>query len=77
MISATVTLGDGGRILIPSNIRKELGLEAGNLLTIVSGNGEIRILPSPSAPAVLRDEADKGNSGIRIISAHRDAKKPR
>jgi AbrB family looped-hinge helix DNA binding protein len=39
----TVILGESGRIVLPTAIRKKFGLEPGERLTIVVDKGEIRI----------------------------------
>ncbi|HTW62426.1 MAG TPA: AbrB/MazE/SpoVT family DNA-binding domain-containing protein [Terracidiphilus sp.] len=39
----TVILGESGRIVLPVAIRKEFGLEAGERLTVIADEGEIRI----------------------------------
>ena len=42
-MAETVVLGESGRIVLPAAIRKEFGLEAGERLTVVADEGEIRI----------------------------------
>ncbi len=42
-MTETVVLGESGRIVLPAAIRKELGLEPGEKLTVVLDQGEIRI----------------------------------
>lgn len=43
IMTETVILGESGRIVIPASIRKKFGLEPGERLTVVVGEGEIRI----------------------------------
>ncbi|MDR3751406.1 MAG: AbrB/MazE/SpoVT family DNA-binding domain-containing protein [Terracidiphilus sp.] len=50
----TVTLGESGRIVLPAAIRKELGLKAGDRLTVSSDQGSIRILSRKMALANIR-----------------------
>jgi len=50
----TVTLGESGRIVLPAAIRKELGLKAGDRLTVSSDRGSIRILSRRMALANIR-----------------------
>jgi AbrB family looped-hinge helix DNA binding protein len=50
----TVTLGESGRIVLPAAIRKELGLKAGDRLTVSSEQGSIRILSRRMALANIR-----------------------
>jgi AbrB family looped-hinge helix DNA binding protein len=40
----TVVLGESGRVVLPAQIRKELGLKPGDRLTVVSDAGSIRIM---------------------------------
>jgi AbrB family looped-hinge helix DNA binding protein len=42
-MAETVILGESGRIVLPAAIRKELGLEPGERLTVLLDDGEIRI----------------------------------
>jgi len=43
-MTETVILGESGRLVIPAAIRKELGLKAGDRLTVTNDGGAIRIL---------------------------------
>lgn len=54
MSAETVTLGESGRIVLPASIRKELGLVAGDRLTVLSDGHEIRILSRKMALASIR-----------------------
>ena len=54
MSAETVILGESGRIVLPASIRKELGLEAGDRLTVLSDGHEIRILSRKMALASIR-----------------------
>jgi AbrB family looped-hinge helix DNA binding protein len=53
-VTETVVLGESGRIVLPSTIRKELGLKAGDRLTVTSDAGAIRILSRKMALASIR-----------------------
>ena len=53
-MTETVVLGESGRIVLPASIRKELGLEAGDRLTVLSDGHEIRILSRKMALASIR-----------------------
>jgi AbrB family looped-hinge helix DNA binding protein len=64
MVSASVTLGESGRILLPANIRKELGLEAGDCLTILTDDGEIRIFSQAKVSGVLDDASSAERLGV-------------
>ena len=54
MIIETAVMGESGRVVLPSAIRKEFGLKAGDRLTVVSGEGAIRILSRKMALASIR-----------------------
>jgi AbrB family looped-hinge helix DNA binding protein len=53
-MTETVVLGESGRIVLPAAIRKELGLKAGDRLTVTSDEGSIRILSRRMALASIR-----------------------
>jgi AbrB family looped-hinge helix DNA binding protein len=54
MIVETAVMGESGRVVLPSAIRKELGLKAGDRLTVISDEGAIRILSRKMALANIR-----------------------
>ena len=43
MKTTTVKLGESGRIVLPAQFRKELGVEPGDELILAMGDGELRI----------------------------------
>ena len=50
MITEVTKLTDGNRVVIPSSIRKSLGLKIGDAVTLVlQGNGEVRLLTQTEA----------------------------
>ena len=50
MIAEVTKLTDGNRVVIPSSIRKSLGLKIGDAVTLVlQGNGEVRLLTQREA----------------------------
>jgi AbrB family looped-hinge helix DNA binding protein len=49
MSEHTANLSKEGRILIPSAIRSELGLKAGETLTLSVVDGEVRLVPRMNA----------------------------
>lgn len=50
MIAEVTKLTDGNRVVIPSKIRKGLGLRVGDALTLVlQNNGEVRLLTQAEA----------------------------
>jgi AbrB family looped-hinge helix DNA binding protein len=54
MIVGTAILGESGRIVLPAAIRNELGLKAGDRLTVTSDGGAIRILSRKMALEGIR-----------------------
>jgi AbrB family looped-hinge helix DNA binding protein len=54
IMTETVVLGESGRIVLPAAIRKELGLKAGDRLTVSSDQGTIRILSRRMALQSIR-----------------------
>ena len=59
MFSETVILGESGRIVLPAEIRREFGLQPGERLTVISSDGEIRIMSRKMALRRLQDEVAK------------------
>ena len=53
-MTETVILGEGGRIVLPAAIRKELGLKSGDRLTVTNDADGIRILSRKMALASIR-----------------------
>jgi AbrB family looped-hinge helix DNA binding protein len=53
-MTVTVVLGESGRIVLPAAIRNELGLKAGDRLSVTSDGGAIRILSRKMALASIR-----------------------
>ncbi len=50
MITEVTKLSNGNRVVIPAAIRKSLGLQIGDTLTLVlQENGEVRLLPQQEA----------------------------
>jgi AbrB family looped-hinge helix DNA binding protein len=54
IMTETVILGESGRIVLPAAIRKELGLEPGVRLTIISEPYGIRIMTRKMALESIR-----------------------
>jgi AbrB family looped-hinge helix DNA binding protein len=53
-----------GRIVLPAAIRKELGLKAGDRLTVSSDQGEIRILSRKMALESIRADIVKQRGSL-------------
>ncbi|HWE83440.1 MAG TPA: AbrB/MazE/SpoVT family DNA-binding domain-containing protein [Terracidiphilus sp.] len=67
MAMETVILGESGRIVLPASIRKEFGLEPGERLTVVSGEGEIRIMTRKMALDAIRAGIIKQRGSLKGI----------
>ena len=63
-MTETVVLGESGRIVLPAAIRKELGLKAGDRLTVISDAGSIRILNRKMALASIRADIIKHRGSL-------------
>lgn len=59
MDTETVTLDKHGRVLIPAGIRKRMGWEAGQILTLAPGTHELQILSRKQALERIREEIRK------------------
>lgn len=77
MSTPLVRLTSKGQMTIPQNIRKSLGLKAGDYLTVSVAKDEIRIKKiQPVKPLSEEDPIWKlvgaGNSGLKDVSARHD-----
>jgi bifunctional DNA-binding transcriptional regulator/antitoxin component of YhaV-PrlF toxin-antitoxin module len=59
METETVILDKHGRVLVPSAIRKKMGWEAGQVLTLAPGSHELQILSRKQALERIREEIRK------------------
>lgn len=70
-------ISEGGRVVIPSQYRKELGLKVGDPVTIRLVDKEIRILPVEEAirraQALVRKYVPKGRS--LVAELHEDRRR--
>jgi len=48
--SATITMGQRGTLVVPAEIRRELGLDCGQVFIATSDGESIRLVPVPSDP---------------------------
>jgi AbrB family looped-hinge helix DNA binding protein len=67
MRTETVVLGESGRIVLPAAIRKELGLKAGDRLTVTSDDGAIRILSRQMALDSIRADIIRQRGSLKGI----------
>jgi len=67
MATETVVLGESGRIVLPAAIRKELGLTAGDRLTVTNEGGAIRILSRKMALEGIRADIIKQRGSLSGI----------
>ena len=67
MIVETAVLGESGRIVLPSAIRKELGMKTGDRLTVISDEGAIRILSRKMALEGIRADIIKHRGSLAGI----------
>jgi AbrB family looped-hinge helix DNA binding protein len=63
-MTETVVLGESGRIVLPAAIRRELGLKAGDRLTVTSDAGAIRILSRKMALESIRADIIKQRGSL-------------
>ena len=54
MSHQTVTLGERGRLVIPADTRRRLGLKTGDRLTVSEDDGALRLLPLSARISALR-----------------------
>ncbi len=75
VLSTKIT--DGGRLVIPVEYRRKLGLEIGDEVIIRMENGELRILPRAEAvkraQEKVRRHVKRGRSLVDELSAERRA----
>ncbi len=78
MITEITKLVNGNRIVIPTTIRKSLGLKVGDAVTLVlQDNGEVRLLTQADAvrqaQALVRQHVDKDRSLVgELLSERRE-----
>lgn len=63
-----VKIGEGGRIVIPSEFRKALGIEIGDELILHIENGKIILMTRIQAIEYVQEQMSKYSTGGRILS---------
>lgn len=76
MITEVTKLTNGNRVVIPAAIRRGLGLQVGDTVTLVLQNdGEVRLLTQTEAirqaQALVRESVPKGRSLVEELLAER------
>ena len=76
MITEVAKLTNGNRVIIPMAIRKSLGLQVGDAVTLVlEDDGEVRLLTQAQAvrqaQALVRQHIDKDRSLVDELLAER------
>ena len=76
MITEVTKLTNGNRVVIPAAIRKSLGLNVGDAVTLVlQDNGEVRLLTQAEAirqaQALVRQNVPAGRSLVEELLAER------
>ena len=77
MIEYKTKIGEGGRVVIPAQCRKTLGLEIGDEVILLLEDGELRLLTTQQiierAQAIVRRYVPKGRSlSDELIKARRE-----
>jgi AbrB family looped-hinge helix DNA binding protein len=63
MKDVSVKLGEGGRIVIPADYRKALGIDVGDELTLHLDNGRMVLLTRKQAIAYVQEQLAKYTTG--------------
>lgn len=75
MHSRTTRITEGGRVVIPAEYRRELGLRVGDEVIVRLDDGEVRILSRSDAvrraQALVRRHVRKGRSLVNELSKER------
>lgn len=63
-----VKLGEGGRLVIPAEIRKSLGLEIGDELMLHMENGKLVVMTRKQAIQYVQEQMSRYDVGHRVLS---------
>jgi AbrB family looped-hinge helix DNA binding protein len=73
----SVKISDGGRVVIPAQLRRALGLEVGDEVIIRVADGELRILTRKEAvkraQSIVAGKVNKGRSLVDELAKERRA----
>ena len=71
MTHTTTKVAEGGRIVIPADIRREMGIQIGDEVILKTSDGELRILSRRhailKAQALVRKHVPKGRSLVKQL----------
>ena len=77
MNGVTVKISDGGRVVIPAELRRALGLEVGDEVIIRAADGELRIMTRKEAvnraQSIVDRKVNKGRSLVDELIKERRA----
>jgi len=68
MNSTPVKIGEGGRIVIPSEYRKALKIEVGDELLLHMDNGKMILMTRKRAVEYVQEQIGKYSTGGRVLS---------
>lgn len=68
MNKTPVKIGEGGRIVIPSDIRKAMGIDVGDELLVHMENGKLILMTRARAIEYVHEQMGKYSVGERVLS---------
>ena len=67
-MTSTVILDKHGRIIIPAELRRRMGWEAGQRLTLIGGNHELKVLSRRQALERIQEEVRRhSRPGVSVV----------
>lgn len=63
-----IKLGEGGRVVIPADVRKELGIDVGDELMLHMEEGKLVLLTRKQAIQYVQEQLAKYEIGDRLLS---------
>jgi len=63
-----IKLGEGGRVVIPADVRKELGIDIGDELMLHMEEGKLVLLTRKQAIQYVQEQMAKYEIGDRLLS---------
>lgn len=63
-----VKLGEGGRVVIPADVRKALGIEVGDELMLHMEDGKLILMTRKQAIHYVQEQMSKYDIGQRVLS---------